>query len=97
MQIAAFQLSAGRAEVAIRLVDQSLPTAKRTEHAALLSLLLMVKAEALLLLEKSADSARVQKEALAWARYGFGGDDVVRQRAAEILAISPRSREGGPI
>lgn len=96
MQVAAIQLSIGRAEAAIRLVDQSLPTVKRTEHAALLSLLLMVKAEALLLLEKKVESARVQKEALAWARYGFGADDIVRERAAEILAISPRSRQGDP-
>ena len=96
MQVAAFQLSAGRAEVAISLVDQNLPTVKRSEHAALLSLLLMVKAEALLLLDKSAESARVQNEALAWARYGFGADELVRERAAEILAISPRSLEGGP-
>ena len=94
MQVAAFQLSAGRAEVAINLVDQSLPAVNQAEHAALLSLLLMVKAEALELLDRSGEANRVQKEALAWARYGFGDDAEVRDRAGEILAISPRFRRG---
>lgn len=96
MQIAAFQLSAGHAEVAIRLVDQSLPAVRETQHAALLSILLMVKAEALELLDRHAEARRLQDEALAWARYGFGNEDEIRDRAAEILAISPRARKGGP-
>ncbi|WP_413718881.1 DUF2927 domain-containing protein [Silicimonas sp. MF1-12-2] len=94
MQVAAFQLSAGRAEVAINLVDQSLDAVNEAEHAALLSLLLMVKAEALVLLDRDWDARRVQDEALAWARYGFGSEKEVRERAAEIRAISPRARTG---
>lgn len=96
MQIAAFQLSAGRADIAIALVDQNLDAVTQAEHAALLSLLLMVKAEALELLDRPAEARRIQNEALAWARYGFGSDAEVRERAAEILAISPRSRERIP-
>ena len=96
MQIAAFQLSAGRSDVAIALVDQSLDAVNQAEHAALLSLLLMVKAEALELQDRPAEAGRIQNEALAWARYGFGGPGEVRERAAEIMAISPRFRNGGP-
>lgn len=96
MQVAAFQLSAGRAEIAINLVDQNLAAVNEAEHAALLSLLLMVKAEALELLDRPREARRIQTEALAWARYGFGSEAEVRERAAEILAISPRSRQGRP-
>ena len=95
MQVAAFQLSAGRADVAISLVDQSLDAVNEAEHAALLSLLLMVKAEALVLLDRDWEARRIQDEALAWARYGFGSDAEVRERVAEIRAISPRARSGG--
>lgn len=94
MQVAAFQLSAGRADVAVSLVDQSLDAVNEAEHAALLSLLLMVKAEALVLLDRDWEARRIQDEALAWARYGFGSDAEVRERVAEIRAISPRARTG---
>ena len=77
------------------LIDQNLATVRRAEHAALLSLMLMVKAEALELQSDPAQAARIQREALAWARYGFGDSATIRERAAEIIAISPRSRTDG--
>ncbi len=95
LQVAAFQLSAGRAEIAEQLVNQNLATVRRAEHASLLSLLLLVKAEALELQNKPNEAAVVQREALAWGRYGFGAGNEVRLRAAEILAISPRNRVNG--
>ena len=99
LQVAAFQLSAGRAEIAQQLIDQNLRTVRRAEHASLLSLMLLVKAEALELQAKPQEAARVRQEALGYGRYGFGASSEVRDRAAEILAISPRSRrgEGAPI
>lgn len=92
LQVAAFQLSAGRGALAEQLIDVHLRTVQRAEHASLLSLMLFVKAEALELQKKGQDAARAQKDALAWGRYGFGRGSIVRQRAAEIMAISPRSR-----
>ena len=95
MQFAAFQLSAGRADIALALVDRNLGVVTRAEHAALLTLLLLVKAEALAVLDRPAEAADIQREALAWARYGFGDERDIRARAAEIRAISPRPNEGG--
>ncbi len=95
LQLAAFQLSIGNAAEAVRLVDDNLAATRRGENAVLLSLFLFVKAEALALEGRAEASARVQRDALAWARYGFGSDAQVRERAAEILAISPRSRTSG--
>ena len=92
LQLAAFQLSIGRPDTAIRLVDESLPVTRRAENAVLLSLLLLVKAEALAIQGNDDAASTTQRDALAWARYGFGSDAEVRERAAEILAISPRTR-----
>lgn len=96
LQMAAFQLSAGQAEDALQRIDRNLSTVRRSEHAALLSLMLLMKAEALELLGRAQQAEAVQQEALAWARYGFGNEKEIRTRAAEIIAISPRSQHGGP-
>ena len=95
MQIAAFELSAGRAEVAMNIVNLKLPAVMRAENAALLATLLMVKAEALEILDRPQEAKQVRLDSLGWARYGFGSAREVRARAAEIAAISPRSRQRG--
>lgn len=92
LQIAAFQLSAGRGDVAAEMIDQRLDVVRQSQHAALLSLMLLLKAEALQIQDRPEEAARVQQEALAWARYGFGDERTIRERASEILAISPRTR-----
>lgn len=94
LQVAAFQLAGGHADIAVALIDQNLGIVRQSEHAALLSLMLLVKAEALEILGQKPQAAQVQKEALAWARYGYGREAVIRERVSEILSISPRYREG---
>ena len=94
LQVAAFQLAAGHSDIAVALVDQYLAVVRQSEHAALLSLMLLVKAEGLAIEGQQAKSDAAQKEALAWARYGYGNQSVIRERVSEILSISPRSREG---
>jgi len=93
LQIAAFQLSSGHADEAIALVDDNLPVARQAEHATLLALLLMVKAESLAVLGRTAEAGTVQQEALAWARYGFRDSTETRDRIAELQAISPRTAQ----
>ncbi len=96
MQIAAFQLSAGRADVALGLVNRNLDIVTQSEHAALLSLLLLIKSEALTSLGRTREADAAQKDALAWARYGFGSTDDIQSRVSEIRAISPRTIEDQP-
>jgi len=93
MQLAAFALSAGQPDVAIEIVDDSLRAVAEAENAALLSTLLMVKAEALAAVGRPQEAEEVRLDSLGWARYGFGSDAEVRARAAEIAAIVPRPRE----
>lgn len=94
MQLAAFALSAGQANVALEIVEQSTPPVALAENAALLSTLLMVKAEALELNGDTAEAKDVRRESLGWARYGFGSDAEVRARMAEIAALTPRVQAG---
>ncbi|NNE87714.1 MAG: DUF2927 domain-containing protein [Silicimonas sp.] len=93
LQVAAFQLAAGQSDIAIALIDQNLAVVRRSEHAALLSLMLLVKAEGFENLGQKAKAESARKEALAWARYGYGNEAVIRERVSEILSISPRMRE----
>ncbi len=92
MQLAAFSLTGGDADQALTLVNQALPTARLAENATLLSTLLMLKAEALELQGRVSEAAAVRLDSLAWARYGFGRDEAVRDRLTEVASLSPQNR-----
>ena len=93
MQLAAFALSAGQSEIALAIVDRNLDPVMQAENAALLSTLLMVKAEALELEGRTREAAVVRENSLGYARYGFGTSREVRARLGEIAALSPGSFE----
>lgn len=89
MQLAAFALSAGQADVALELVEGSVPAVERSQNAALLASLLFVQAEALSLLGRTSEAREVRLDSLGWARYGFGPDEEVLMRASEIASLRP--------
>ncbi len=90
VQLAAYALSAGKADRAIEIVNTHVPPAVMgAENAALLSTFLMIKAEALDLAGRPTEAQLVRLDSLGWARYGFGSDAQVGQRLREIAAISP--------
>ncbi len=95
MQLAAFALSSNQPRAAIDLVDTYTPTVADAENAALLATLLLIKSEALELLGEAGAARAVRLDSLGWARYGFGPDAAVRDRANEIAQLSPRRRAGG--
>lgn len=95
MQMAAFALSAGQPEEALRLVDRDLPAVTRAENAALLATLLMMKSEALAMLGRVSEARSARLDSLGWARYGFGSDELVRARMAEIAALAPPTASKG--
>ncbi|WP_292020403.1 DUF2927 domain-containing protein [Maritimibacter sp. UBA3975] len=92
VQLAAHALSLGNAETAIRIVDGHLGAVQSAQNAALLSTLLMIKAEGLEILGRDAEAQLVRLDSLGWARYGFGSDAEVGARLLEIAAISPINR-----
>lgn len=89
MQMAAFALASGEPEVAVLLVDHARPVVTRAQNAALLATLLMIRSEALRLLDQPKAAQASRLDSLGWARYGFGPDAEVRARMAEIIALSP--------
>jgi len=89
MQLAAFAVSSGDAEAALSLIDRNLDVVRRSENAALLSSLLLLKAEALDSMGRGAEATRARREGLGWARYGFGSTQAVQERLAEIHALTP--------
>ncbi len=89
-QMSAFALSSAQYSTAVKIVDEALPAARASENAALLSTLLLIKAEAL---EKSGASSQARAtrlDALGWGRYGFGSERNVRARVNEVKALVPK-------
>lgn len=89
VQMAAFALSAGQPADAIKLANRAMPAVTRSENAALLASLLMIKAEALELTGNAAQAQALRLDSMGWARYGFGTDDEVRRYLTEIAVLSP--------
>jgi hypothetical protein len=89
MQMAAFSLSAGRADEALRLTSRALPAASRAENAALLATLQMIRAEALDDVGRTAEARAVRLDSMGWGRYGFGSNAAVGARLSEVAALSP--------
>ncbi|MBC7674604.1 MAG: DUF2927 domain-containing protein, partial [Rhodoferax sp.] len=89
MQMAAFALSSGQPEATIALANSSIPVAMRAQNAALLATFMLLKAQALDQLGRADEAQALRLDSLGWARYGFGSDDDVRARMADIAALSP--------
>ncbi|EEW26393.1 DUF2927 domain-containing protein [Rhodobacter ferrooxidans] len=94
MQLAAFALRQGDAKGALVLADRAIPVVTSAQNAALLATLLMVKAEALEALGRTAQAQAVRLDSLGWARYGFGSAQAVQTRMAEIAALTPPREKG---
>ncbi|MDA7426640.1 DUF2927 domain-containing protein [Thalassococcus lentus] len=96
-QLAAYAISAGRADDALFLLTPHLDTAARHENAALLATLMMLRAEALDLAGRITEAREVRLDSLGWARYGFGSDWAVRAKLREISSLSPAKRRRGAL
>ncbi|MBU2980827.1 DUF2927 domain-containing protein [Lentibacter algarum] len=88
-QLASHALSQGNGVRALSLVNPAIHVARRHENAALLSTLMLLRAEALELTGRSSEARHVRLDSLGWARYGFGSDWAVRAKMREIAALSP--------
>jgi hypothetical protein len=96
MQLAAHALAVGQHERALALANANLRAAAEAQNAGLLATLMMIKAAALEALGRQAEARAARLDSLGWARYGFGSDEAVRARLAEIDALAGlRSRQAG--
>ena len=96
-QLAAYALTEKNPDAAIHLTGGSIDLAARHENAALLSTLLMLRAEALDLEGRASAGAEVRLDSLGWARYGFGSDWSVRAKLREIASLNPLKRARGSL
>jgi hypothetical protein len=96
-QLAAYALTENSPDTAINLTGASIDLAARHENAALLSTLLMLRAEAYDLAGRASAGADVRLDSLGWARYGFGSDWSVRAKLREIASLNPLNRARGSI
>ncbi len=94
-QTAAYAIATGDGAGALRQIEPYLAVAERSENAALLSTLMLLKAEALDLSGRPEAARTVRLDSLGWARYGFGSDWAVRAKMLEIAALNPRSGRNG--
>ncbi len=92
VQLAAFQLLQGNADSVLAIVNQHINTAFEHENAALLSSLLMFRAEALELQGRVSEAQLVRVDSLAWARYGYGSVQAIEARQREISQLNPAKR-----
>lgn len=88
-QLAAFSISQGEGAHALNLIAPHVETARLNENAALLSTLLLLRAEALDLENRPSEAKAVRMDSLGWARYGFGSDWAVRAKLREISSLNP--------
>lgn len=93
-QTAAYAIARGDGTDALRQIGPYLDVAAQAENAALLATLMLLQAEALDLTDRPEIAKAVRLDSLGWARYGFGSDDAVRAKMAEIASLNPRSRRG---
>jgi hypothetical protein len=91
VQQAAFALTGDDPEGVLAIVDTAIPVARAAQNAALLSTLLMFRAEALDLLGRTSEAETARLDSLAWARYGFGADVRVLERLRDVAMLTPRS------
>ena len=88
-QLAAYAITRGDGDAAMLLLTPHIDQAAQNENAALLSTLLLLRAEALDLQGRSAEARTVRLDSLGWARYGVGPDWAVRAKVREISSLNP--------
>ncbi|MFN3208529.1 MAG: DUF2927 domain-containing protein [Roseovarius sp.] len=88
-QLAAFAIGEGNGTLALAILSPHFAIAERHENAALLSTLMLLRAEALDLTGRVSEAQTVRLDSIGWARYGFGADWAVRAKLREIASLSP--------
>ena len=94
MQLAALALGSHQPEAAISFVDSALPVAQRFQNASQLTILMLIKAEALAQLGRDTEARALRLDSASYARYGIGTEPDIRARAQEIAALAARGTGG---
>ena len=88
-QLAARAVAEGDGQAALLLIGPHIDRARQHENAALLSTLMLLKAEALDISGRTGEAEALRLDSVGWARYGFGPDWAVRAKMREITSLNP--------
>ena len=93
--LASYALVEGHPQAALDLLEPSINIVMLHENATLLVTLMLLKAEALEMLDRSAEARSVRLDSLLWARYGFGTEQAWNRKRRDISRLSAQVRNGG--
>jgi hypothetical protein len=94
-QLAANAITQGDGQAALLMIGPYISRATQNENAALLSTLMLLRAEALAISGRRDEAEKVRLDSIGWARYGFGPDWAVRAKMREISALNPLNDRRG--
>lgn len=89
-QLALLAAVSGDAEVALGHIEVALPGVMEGRDAAVLSTLLMLRAELYEQAGRMAEARAARLDSLGWARYAFPSEQIVRNRLREVAALVAR-------
>ena len=90
LHMSAQALAAGQSDVALRLTERAIETARRTENGALLASLMLVRAQTLEQAGQSDRAAALRRDAQPYAVFGFGSARAAQSRQQEIASLGGR-------
>ena len=89
LQLAHHYVSLGQGEEALEVLGPAIRVAGAYENAALVSVLMFLKAEALELMGKWNEASKVRLDTFEYARYGFGSSAEIRRHMRQISRLNP--------
>lgn len=87
LHLAAQALASGQYPIVLRLTDNAIEPARRSENGALLSSLMLLRAQALERMGRITEAETLRRDALPFALFGFGSEREADSRRAEIAAL----------
>ena len=87
MHLAAQALASQQYDLVLALTQNAMPPARRTENGVLLSTLMLLRAQALERMGRTAEAERMRREAVPYAVFGFGSMEAAEGRRDEIAAL----------
>ncbi len=87
MHLAAQALASGQYALVLRLTENAMSPARRSENGALLSSLMLLRAQALERTGRLPEAERLRQEAQPYAIFGFGSESAAQGRRDEIAAL----------
>ncbi len=87
LHLAAQALASEQYPLVLRLTDTAMPPAHRSENGALLSSLMLLRAQALERMGRMPEAERLRAQAIPFAIYGFGSVEAAQGRRDEIAAL----------